>query len=181
VVGVACWTSSFCGCPSHVKKTAAELPEVAAMFREYGWRGDGRKPGALAAEAAKAAEKASEPPMYKVSMCRFMVNGKCQFGDKCTYAHSEAERRQLPSSGPPGRGVKSELTSGSAALSSSGTSSPDVCCQRCIPHVLWCGFGFSAAGSTRYFLVKTGELENLLVNAMCPPFVFASVRVVTFL
>jgi CCCH-type zinc finger len=102
---------------SHVKKTAAELPAVASMFKDYGWRGDGRKAGALAAEAAKAAEKSSEPPMYKMSMCRFMVNGKCQYGDKCTYAHSEAERRQQSSSG---RGVKSEHGVGSTGLSSSG-------------------------------------------------------------
>ncbi len=89
----------LCACHScrHVRKSAAELPELALMFREFGWRGDGRKPGVTMPEPGGGAGSA----MYKVSMCKFLAAGHCPYGDKCTFAHSDTERRQ-PQPGPSG-------------------------------------------------------------------------------
>ena len=82
----------------HTKKPASALPDIAPMFRDYSWRGDNRKPGSVYADTQAVSNN-----MYKVSICNYFLEGRCPYGDRCTYAHSEAERRPA---GPMAAGVR---------------------------------------------------------------------------
>jgi hypothetical protein len=42
----------------------------------------------------------SQISKYKTELCRNFYQGKCEFGDKCTFAHGESDLRTVPISMP---------------------------------------------------------------------------------
>ena len=93
--------TSRAGLRRHVKRPPGDLPPIAPMFTEYGYRGDSRRPthgpregGAAGMASAGGGQLHGE--FYKVTMCKYFMMGECPWGDKCTFAHSESERRTHP-------------------------------------------------------------------------------------
>ena len=67
----------------HVRKAPEECPDVVSWEE-------------LPSTSTTTVRRVTEPnENFKISLCRhFMTTGNCPFGDKCHFAHGEAELRK---------------------------------------------------------------------------------------
>jgi len=67
----------------HVKKGPEDLPRVAAIIAEMTFYFDGDE--SVWSHGSGGAKQKND--LYKTSICKMFGEGKCQYGDRCNFAH----------------------------------------------------------------------------------------------